>query len=404
MVDEKENLNQQPIEENVPGEYMNTEFKKQKGNWWQRKTKAQKGTFIATMIILAISLIFATMFFFLRTFFPNNQGIADAVYGKDVPNGFVFLFNVIKSNYTKVIFSVMIAVFAFVIGFLLDLVVKLITSSSRKATTTGSLIRSLIKYAVVLVGVAAILMVWNVNVVGIIASLGVMTLIIGLGCQSLISDIISGLFIVFDDYFDVGDMVIIDGFRGYVEEIGLRTVKLNDNCGNIKSITNSSINTCVNLSRHPNYISITLEASYFEDVERLEGIFARELPKIKERLPQIIDGPWYKGVDGFTNAGVSYTFACTCLAQYRFQVARDFKREIYQMFVNNDILIPFEQLVINQPDPKDRPKANAKELKDGKALIDNNRKLQGDEKKVKFTKRIRKAVEETASSIEETIR
>ena len=384
---------------NIPGEYMDTTKVKQ--GWWKSKTKTQKISFIVSMVLIAISIFFMVVFFFMRAFFPKD--VCDTVYGVDVPNGFVFLFNLIKSNMLNVIFTLMIAVFAFVIGFVLNLIVKLISNSSKKAVTTGSLIRSLIKYGVVLIALAAVLTIWGVNVVSIVASLGILTLIIGLGCQSLISDIVSGLFIVFDDYFDVGDMVIIDGFRGYVEEIGLRTVKLNDNCGNVKSITNSSINSCVNLSRHPNYISITLDASYFEDVERLEGIFARELPLIKERLPQMIDGPWYKGISDFSSAGVSYTFACTCLAQYRFQVARDFKREIYQMFVNNNILVPFEQLVINKPDPKNRPKATAKQLKDGKALIENNRKLKVDPEKQKLSKRLKKAVKETAKDMEEIL-
>lgn len=373
------------------------------GNWWGSKSKGAKVTFIVSMVLLALSFALIVMFFFLRQIFPGSS-IADKIYGVGVPNGFVFLYNLAKDNSIKFVFTLLIAVFAFVTGFLLNLIIKLVSSTSKKATTTGSLIRSLIKYGVVLIAISAILTIWGVNVVSIVASLGVLTLIIGLGCQSLISDIISGLFIVFDDYFDVGDMVIIDGFRGYVEEIGLRTVKLNDNCGNVKSITNSSINTCVNLSRHPNYISITLDASYFEDVERLEGIFASELPKIKERLPQIKEGPWYKGIGAFSSAGVSYTFACTCDAQYRFQVARDFKREIYQMFVNNDILVPFEQLVINQPDPKKRPKATKEELKAGQALLENNRKLKEVEKKDKFTRRIKKAVQETANDIEGTIR
>ena len=117
----------------------------------------------------------------------------------------------------------------------------------------------------------------------------------------------------------------------------------------------------------------------------------------------MIDGPWYKGISDFSSAGVSYTFACTCLAQYRFQVARDFKREIYQMFVNNNILVPFEQLVINKPDPKNRPKATAKQLKDGKALIENNRKLKVDPEKQKLSKRLKKAVKETAKDMEEIL-
>ena len=391
----KEHINE---ENQIPGEYMyvNPNPKKKKG-WWKSKTKSQKAGFIISILLTIISIVSIFLILFARNIFGNE--FADTLYGEGVPNGFIFLYNKFLENGFRLLYTFLVILFAFVIGFVLDLVIRLAMSSTKRAVTTGSIIRSLIKYAVVIIGLGIILTIWGVNVIGIVASLGVLTLIIGLGCQSLISDIVSGVFIVFDDYFDVGDMVIIDGFRGYVEEIGIRTVKLNDNCGNVKSITNSSINTCVNLSRHPNYISITLDASYFEDVERLEGIFASELPLIKKRMPQIIDGPWYKGISDFTKAGVSYTFACTCKAQYRFQVARDFKREIYQMFVHNNIIVPFEQVAVNQADPKRRPKANTVQLQEGRKLVENNRKLKDPEERKPLSKRIKKVVDDTAKDL-----
>ena len=386
---------QEPNVQQIPGEYMYVNPNpRPKGGWWKSKTTVGKVSFILSMVMLFVSIVFGVLMLFARDIFGND--FADTIYGADIPNGFVFLWNLLKGNSLRLLYSFVVVVVAFILAFTLDIIIKMCSRGSKKANTTGSILRSLIKYASVIIGIGVILYIWGVNVAGIVASVGVLTLVIGLGCQSLISDIVSGLFIVFDDYFDVGDMVIIDGFRGYVEEIGLRTVKLNDNCGNVKSITNSSINTCVNLSRHPNYISITLDASYFEDVERLEGIFATELPKIKDAMPQIIDGPFYKGIGGFTKAGVSYTFACTCRAEYRFQVARDFKREIYQMFVRNNIIVPFEQLVINQPDPKDRPKASEDELKAGKKVLQNNRKLKEPKPRRSIRKVFENAVDDTA--------
>ncbi len=389
-------------DKNIPQEYMYVNPKaRQKGGWWKSKTKAQKATFIMAIALVVLSITALVLLIFARNIFGNE--FADSLYGEGVANGFIWIWVKFKENGFRLLYTFLVIIVGFLLGYFLDLFVRLVSASTKRAVTTGSIIRSLIKYAVVIICIGTILTIWGVNVVGIVASLGVLTLIIGLGCQSLISDIVSGVFIVFDDYFDVGDMVIIDGFRGYVEEIGLRTVKINDNCGNVKSITNSSIASCVNLSRHPNYISITLDASYFEDVERLEGIFAQELPLIKQRMPQIIDGPFYKGIGGFTKAGVSYTFACTCEAQYRFQVSRDFKREIYQMFIKNNIIVPFDQLVINQPDPKKRPKANRVQLQEGQRLVKENRKLKTPEGKKPLAKRIRKVVDETANDLKNTL-
>ena len=371
-------------------------IEKKDQSWWKRKTKWQKTSFVLSLVILGLSLAFLVTLLFARSIYGNE--VADALYGEGVSNGFIAIGHLIKSSrfVFKLFMTLIIVVITFIVSFVLGLLIKVITmNGSRKTQTTGSLIRSLVKYAAILVGVAFVLSTWGVNIAGIIASIGVLTLVIGLGCQSLISDIISGLFIVFDDYFSVGDMVIIDGFRGYVVEIGLRAVKVNDNCGNIKSINNGSISSCVNLSRQPNYISITMDASFNEDVERLEAVFERELPLIRDRMPQIVDGPWYKGIDNFDNGGISYVFAFTTRAEYRFQATRDFKREIYQMFVKNDIIVPYAQVVVNPPDPKDRPKATDEEKEKSKAMLSKNRAKKAAPKKQKLSEKFAKAYDDT---------
>ena len=144
-----------------------------------------------------------------------------------------------------------------------------------------------------------------------------------------------------------------------------------------------------------------MEASYNEDVERVEAIIARELPAIKDRMPQIIDGPWYKGIDGFTTSGVSYCFAFTTKAEYRFQATRDFKREIYKMFVDNDVIVPLNQIVVNPADPKDRPKASDEEKKASKAVLEKNRAKKAPNKKEKFSTRVSKAYESTLKDIKD---
>ena len=112
---------------------------------------------------------------------------------------------------------------------------------------------------IAIVAIAVILTLWGVNVVSVVAGLGILTLIVGLGCQTLIQDVISGVFIVFDDYFSVGDTVIVDGFRGKVASIGLKSTKIIDASGNIKSIPNSSISTVTNVSRLPTMVTVAMD-------------------------------------------------------------------------------------------------------------------------------------------------
>jgi small conductance mechanosensitive channel len=144
-----------------------------------------------------------------------------------------------------------------------------------------------------------------------------------------------------------------------------------------------------------------MDASYNEDVERVEAVFARELPAIKERMPQIIDGPWYKGIDGFSQAGVSYNFAFTTKAEYRFQATRDFKREIYKMFVDNDIIVPFNQVTVNPADPKDRPKASDEEKKTSASVLAKNRAKKSGKTKEKLSTKISKAYKATVEEFKD---
>ena len=373
---------------------MNDENQKsQKENWWKKKTRWQKASFIISITLFVLSLGFLSTLLFAREIYGDD--FANKIYGsEDISNGFVVIKNAFMDAGSKLIATVIIVFVSFAIYFVANFIIKLFSTGSKRAKTTTSLIRSLLKYAVILVAIALILSSWGLNVTGIVASIGVLTLIIGLGCQSLISDVISGLFIVFDDYFSVGDLVIIDGFRGYVEEIGLRAVRINDKVGNIKSINNSAITTCVNLSRSLNAITVTMDASYNEDVERCEAIFARELPKIKEKIPQIVEGPTYKGVSGFEGSGISFAFSIMVKAEDRFQANRDFNREIYQMFVKNDILIPYTQITVNSADPTNRPKATSDDIKLSKQLISGQRSKKPAAKKQKLRQKIAKAYQE----------
>lgn len=373
---------------------MNDENQKsQKENWWKKKTKWQKASFIISIALFVLSLAFLSTLLFAREIYGDD--FANKIYGsEDIPNGFVVIKNAFMDAGSKLIATVIIVFVSFAIYFVANFIIKLFSTGSKRAKTTTSLIRSLLKYAVILVAIALILSTWGLNVTGIVASIGVLTLIIGLGCQSLISDVVSGLFIVFDDCFSVGDLVIIDGFRGYVEEIGLRAVRINDKVGNIKSINNSAITTCVNLSRSLNAITVTMDASYNEDIERCEAIFARELPKIKDKIPQIVEGPTYKGVSGFEGSGISFAFSIMVKAEDRFQANRDFNREIYQMFVKNDILIPYTQITVNSADPTNRPKATSDDIKLSKQLISGQRSKKPAAKKQKLRQKIAKAYQE----------
>ena len=371
-----------------------------KGNWWQRKTTGQKVSFIIGAIIFVLALAGFIIFMNARAIFGKDIG--DHLFGEGVANGWVLLGQALVDGTAKWIISLIIIFMAIVIIFIATFITHLFDNKSRKAKTVSSLVRSLIKYIIIIAAICVILVVWGVDVIGIVAGVGILTLIVGLGCQSLIQDVISGLFIVFDDYFAVGDTVIIDGFRGTIVDVGLKTTKLQDFGGNIKSITNSSILTVVNMSRLRSVASVTLSVSYNEDIERVEALIIQEIEELKTKIPNIIDGPWYKGIDAITSSSVDFLVICFVNEDNRFQVTRDLKREFYLLFKKNNVQIPYPQVTVNPEDDKNRPTASPEEtllaLKEQKKL----RGIQEEEPQKKKTGKKQAVIKKVKESLKKT--
>lgn len=220
---------------------------------------------------------------------------------------------------------------------------------SKRAKTVITLLDGFVKYGCGLALIIIFLKGCGVNTTALIASVGILTLVIGLGAQSLIADIIAGMFIVFENEYNVGEIVAIDDFRGEVVEIGIRSTKLLDTAGNIKIINNSDIKSVVNMSRELSLAIIDCEYPYDVPQELVEKILMENLDTIKEKIPAIIDGPYYKGVSLYEDSNVACRLVAQCKEIDRFQVQRDLLREYRMLFVKNGFDLSFQQVVVNQP-------------------------------------------------------
>lgn len=341
--------------------------------WWSKKDKKDKKSFV--LMVIFILLLAAALFtlVYCRQLFGDE--IADALIGVGMPNGWHMIGVFFAGNALTFAICVIIVLTTFVIYYVLKGIIKSVTRKTQRTKTVGSLIVSVIRYIAIIVDIAIILTIWGVNLASAVAGVSILAIIIGFGCKNLVADIVSGLFIVFDDYFAVGDAVIIDGFRGYVTEIGLRTVKIDDRLGNIKCIANSSIQTCVNLSRTVNVVSVSVEVGYNEDIERVEAIFSEELPKIKDRCPKMLEAPFYKGVEALTNAGIEISFGVKCRYPDRFGTTRDLRRELYQILKKNDIFFTFQHVVVANADPNDRPVATEEQINASHKMVMETREI-----------------------------
>ena len=253
-----------------------------------------------------------------------------------------------------------------------------IVFTGKKAKTISRLVVSFLKWVIGLCAVFFIMDAWGADTTTMLASAGVLTLIIGLGSQSLVADILAGIFIVFEGEFQVGDIVIIDGWRGEVKEIGIRTTKLIDAGYNIKIVNNSEIKTIINQTQELSLAKAYVSVSYGARIEKIEAVIADNLDSFKEKIPAIVEGPYYKGVPELGESGVTLLFVAKCQEDDIYQVQRDMNREIKVMFDNNNIEIPFNQLVVHMGEDADQDKVSKKDIKKAESFNDQQKELSKD--------------------------
>ena len=252
-------------------------------------------------------------------------------------------------EYNSVIRIISYVIFCFGLSWLLRFALKQTSKLMKRGRAVIDLTCSLIKYAAVIVLVFLILKTLGVDTTTILAGIGILGLIIGLGAQPLIADVIAGLFIVFEKVFDVGDIIVVDGFRGTVKEIGVRTTQIIDAGGNVKIINNSDLKTVINMTNQLSLAICDIGIEYGESLERVEAILKDNLSEIKAAIPDIKEGPFYKGVAELGDSAVIMRFVAKCEENAKYQVERDLNRQFKLLFDKNNINIPFQQIVLNQP-------------------------------------------------------
>ena len=241
------------------------------------------------------------------------------------------------------------AVFVLSASFIVRFLLKNLSAPLKKGKAVIDILCSLIKYAAVIVLLFFILQAFGIEADTILAGIGILGLVVGLGAQPLIGDIIAGLFIVFENVFEVGDIIVADGFRGTVQEIGIRTTKLVDTGGNIKVMNNADLKSIINMTNQLSLAVCEIGIEYGESLERVEAILAANLDNIKKAIPDIKEGPFYKGVAELGDSAVIIRFVANCEEGAKYQVERDMNRQFKLLFDKNNINIPFPQVVVNEP-------------------------------------------------------
>jgi len=253
-----------------------------------------------------------------------------------------------NSHLPVLIQSLIYVVVIYAVCKLIRLIFKQKMKKSNRAKTVVTLLDGLVKYACAIAIIIFLLQALGVNSTAIFASVGILTLVIGLGCQSLIADVVAGMFIIFEDEYNVGEIVTIGDFRGTVTEIGIRATKILDAAGNIKIINNSDVSNVINMSRELSLAVVDCEFPYDVPIEVVEGLLKEHFDRFREKIPAIIEGPFYKGVSGYGDSNVAVKVVAKCKEEDRYQVQRDLLREYRMVFTEAGIDLSFNQVVVSQ--------------------------------------------------------
>lgn len=283
----------------------------------------------------------------------------------------------LKSHVPVLINSLIYIVLVYAVCRVVRIIFGVKMKKSNRAKTVFTLLDGFVKYACAIAIIILILKACGVDTAALVASVGVLTLVVGLGAQPLIADIIAGIFIIFEDEYHAGEIVTINDFRGTVMEIGIRSTRLIDAAGNIKIINNSSIGDVINLSRELSLAVVDCDFPYDVPVEVIENLLDSNFPKIAESIPAIKEGPYYKGVCMYKDSNVTVKIVAKCLESDRFQVERDLNREYRRILTENNIDISYPQVVVNYPREKEYD-VSRKSKMDADAFADEQREASRD--------------------------
>ena len=235
------------------------------------------------------------------------------------------------------------ALLVVVAGTILRIVIKGLSKNKTITKKTGvaviQLLGNLVKYLIVIIIVCLVLSAFGIDTAAILSGLGIVALIIGLGVTSLIEDIVAGIFIIAERLFDVGDVVVIDGFRGSVVSIGIRSTKLVDVGGDVLTRRNSSIGSLVNLTDRQSCAALTIPIAPGENLEHVEQVIKEgHIENIKDTCDKILGDPLYLGLCEITPKGVQMLlFIAPCHEDYRYDVERALYHGIKVLFESNGI-------------------------------------------------------------------
>lgn len=211
---------------------------------------------------------------------------------------------------------------------------------------TGVL-RSASTFVVWLIAAFMILGQVGISLAPLLAGAGVIGVALGFGSQSLVKDFLSGIFILVEDQFGVGDIIDVDGqVKGVVEGVSLRTTRLRAVDGVVWHVPNGEIRMVGNMSQHWSRSLLDVEVAYDTDIEQAKAVIKQVADRLWKKDPAVLEEPEMWGVEQLGASGIVLRLVVKTTPKEQWRVSRQLREEIKQAFDEEGIEIPFPQQAV----------------------------------------------------------
>jgi small-conductance mechanosensitive channel len=225
--------------------------------------------------------------------------------------------------------------------------------AEQRINALTSVLRSIATVVIFMIAIFMILGEVGLNLAPLLAGAGIVGIALGFGAQSLVKDFLSGLFILVEDQFGVGDIVDLDQqTTGTVEAVSLRTTRLRSVDGTVWHVPNGDIRRVGNKSQHWSRALLDIEVAYDTDIEHAKSVIKRVADGLWEEREDILEEPEVWGVERLGANAIVIRLVVKTRPADQYAVSRELRQRLKEAFDVEGIEIPFPQQVVWQREPR----------------------------------------------------
>lgn len=264
---------------------------------------------------------------------------------------YIFGIEISEKIYLPILIILCAIVFDIIINTILNSRIKIKTNltkhEQRSRETVLVLLKNIIKTIIVVIAILSILQVFGVNTSALVAGVGAASVIIGLAFQDLLKDLLVGVAIILESQFAIGEIVEINGFKGEVIGLSLKSTRLKSYTGEVRIISNRTINEVTNYSLGNVLVKVIVSVSYEDDIKKVEKVLENLFSELNSSIKELKENIVISGIESLSSSSVDFLITTKTSVKDEFIVKRKLTKEIKLTLDKNNIKIPYPQIEVH---------------------------------------------------------